>query len=499
MCNDITWPTFDTCSAGNQKHVDHNEPWYSILCDARANRFLRFRVFAVVFALSLSTLLGVAGPVIAADANTTVPRAKMKAAKQTIKALQMELAEARKDRAALQEQLEMASGEIAKQIEKVFTSKSWKSDPEVMVLRGKLEAAGKDVEKYAAATRDATAEVAALKIKLKAAGSQIDTLGKEKVGALSEVSRLKDDLAAALSRTKRLEAERGKLAKSEQARKAVVQKLAIALTANKTQDKELLGAKNTAKKFRDELQAADKDIADLETRLAKANAQRAKAEKMHNALQQSEQLVESLKTKLDKSGNERIVLKAQLDETQNEIAQRIEKVFAAASQETKASKQRIEQLGARIESVENEKSELKQKYARAQQQAAELEKAVKESRSESERLNKQVQAALAKADSASKERAQVEQAAAKEAEALRDQLTTAKQQISDAQAEANTARNELAKRIEKLISVAAAQTSTDVSGLKNKLAIANDEIARLKAAHVKNSISSATQQSAQPK
>jgi chromosome segregation ATPase len=189
-------------------------------------------------------------------------------------------------------------------------------------------------------------------------------------------------------------------------------------------------------------------------------------------------------------------LDARIESAESEKSE-LKKMFAAASQETKKSKQQIEQLGARIESVENERSELKQQYARLQQLAAEeLEKAVKESRAESERLNKQLQAAQEKADSASdsnrivhvlyrqsvKERAQVEQAAAKEAEALRAQLAMSKQQIADAQAEAKTARAELAERIEKLISAAAALTVNEVSGLKDKLAAANSEIiVRLKA------------------
>ncbi len=491
MCNNTTWPTFNSCSLVNQKHVGRNEPWYSNLFGARASLYSGIKVFAIMLALSLGTLLSLAGPVTAADDDTLIPRAKMEAAEQAIKALQMELAEARKDRAALQEQLKITNGDIAKQIEKVFTSKSWKSDPEVVVLRGKLDAAGREVERHAAATKASAEEVAALKVKLKAASSQIDILGKEKAGALSESSKLKDDLAAALAQTMRLEAEKAKFAESEKAHKATAQKLAIALTANKTQDKKLLSAKNTVKKFREELRAAGKDIADLEARLTKT-------EELQSALRQSKQLVESLKTKLDKSGKERNVLKVQLDETQNEIAQRIEKVFAAASQEVKESKQRVKQLDARIESVESEKSKLKQRYLEVQRQAAQLDKKVKESRAESEKLNKQVQAALAKADSALKERAQVEQSAAKEAETLRDQLAMAKQQISSAQAEAKNARSDLAKRIEKLISVAAAQATTEVNGLREKLAAANDEIEQLKAVQVKKSTSSVTQQPAFP-
>jgi chromosome segregation ATPase len=495
MCDDVTWPTFNSCSFRDQERVGRTELWYSNLFGARISRSSHFRTFTIAAAFSLSALFSIAGPVATADADTLIPRAKLAAAEQSVKALQMELAEVKKDRAALQQQLEMASGEVAKQIEQAFTSTSWKSDPEVMVLRGKLDAAGKEIEKYAATSRDSTAEVAALKIKLKAAGSQIDTLNKEKDGALSKVSRLKNDLAASVGETKRLEAERAKLAKSEEARKAVEKMLAVALTTNKAKDEELLEA---AKRYRTELQSADNNIADLETRLAKADALHDKMEEAQNALRQSEQMVKNLKTKLGNSSKERDVLKDRLDETQNEISQRIEKVSAAASQNSKRSKQQIKQLDAQINSVKNQKNELKQNLERAQMQATHLDRELNESAAERDNLKKQVQASLAKVDAALKERIQVEQAAAKEAEALRNQLASAMQQISRAEAEAKSTPNEVAKRIEKMISVAAAQTSTEVSDLKDQLDKANNEIARLKAAQVKISASSTTQQPALP-
>ena len=84
----------------------------------------------------------------------------------------------------------------------------------------------------------------------------------------------KKEPSAALSQTRQVKTERARFAKSERARKAAVQKLAIALANNKTLKKQLLGAKNTARKSRDELQAVDKDIADLESELAKANTRR---------------------------------------------------------------------------------------------------------------------------------------------------------------------------------------------------------------------------------
>jgi len=249
----------------------------------------------------------------------------------------------------------------------------------------------------------------------------------------------KKDSFAARSQTSQIEAEQARLAKSERARKSAVQKLARVLATNKTLKKQLADAKNTTRKLRDEFQAADKDIADLEIQLAKAKAQPVEPEKPGSAQQQSGQLVESLKTRLDKASNERDVLKAQLDDAQAESAQVIEKMLAAASREAK------------------------------------------QSRAENEKLTGQTQAAQAKVVTASesnrivhvlyrksvKERAQVEQAAAKQAQALRDQLTTAKQQTSDAQAAAKAARIELAT--------------------------ANAEIARLKAAQVEKSTSTTAQ------
>ncbi len=169
----------------------------------------------------------------------------------------------------------------------------------------------------------------------------------------SGLSKKKDSFATP-SQTRQVETERAKFAKSERARKAAVQKLAIALANNKTLKKQLLGAENNAKKFRGEAQAADKDIADLEAELAKANAQPAKTEKMPSALQQSEQLVESLKTKLDKASNERNVLKAQLDEAQNDSAQVIEKMLAAASLQAKESRAESEKLNKQVQAAQAE-------------------------------------------------------------------------------------------------------------------------------------------------
>jgi len=231
---------------------------------------------------------------------------------------------------------------------------------------------------------------------------------------------------AASDQTSQVEAEQARLAKSERARKSAVQKLARALATNKTLKKQLADAKNTTKKFRDEFQAADKDIADLEVQLAKA--QSVDPEETSNT-QQSGQLVESLKTRLDKANNERDVLKAQLDEAQKDSSQVIEKMLAAASREAKQS------------SAENEKLTTQVQTAQAKVASA----------AESNRI---VHVLYRKSV---KERAQVEQAAAKQAEALRDQLTTAKRQTSEAQDEAKAALTELATANAEIARLKAAQ------------------------------------------
>lgn len=234
---------------------------------------------------------------------------------------------------------------------------------------------------------------------------------------------------AATEQTSQVETEKARLAKSERARKAAVQKLARALANNKTLKKQLADAKNTTKKFRDEFQAADKDIADLEVQLAKAKAQPAESEDSRSAVQQSEQLAANLKTRLDKANIERDVLKAQLDEAQKDSSQVIEKMLTAASREAKQSRAENEKLTGQVQTAQAEVASV----------------------SESNRI---VHVLYRKSV---KENAELKQAAAKQTQALRDQLAVAKQQISDAQAAAKAARIELATANAEMARIKAAQ------------------------------------------
>ncbi len=244
---------------------------------------------------------------------------------------------------------------------------------------------------------------------------------------------------AGTSQGKLLEVEQAKLAKSERALKAAARKLAVALTANKDKDRKLRAAQRATRKYRAELQADDKDIADLETRLAEAKASRVKTEEGQSGFQQSEQLVESLKAKLDKSIKERDVLKAQLAKAQMDTAKPVDDMLAAASPKEQEVKQQSGHSGTLTESVKSEKPVLNQKCERVLHQAAKLDKELRQSRAKREKLNEKLLASLEKMESISVQHAQEQRAAAIEVETLRGQLAKARQQISDARAEAGSA------------------------------------------------------------
>lgn len=306
----------------------------------------------------------------------------------------------------------------------------------------------------------------------------------------------KDESVTGTSRTERLEAQQSELEKSERARKAAVRKLGAARTASKARDsqlraankqiadlktrlakagvqqvqsqgpsgaepqseqlaeslkakeKELHAAKEAARKYRAELQAADKDVADLETRLAKAMEPPAGKAETQSKLKKSEQMVESLKARLEKTSKERDDLKTQLAEAHKEIAQTVEKMLAAAAVEEKEKKRQIGLMGAKLESVESEKNDLKQSCERVQQQMAQLDQKLKDAHAERDKLNNQLQASLAKVDAAEKDRTKVKQAAAKETKALRDELAAAKKQISNAEAKAASASSSSSATVE---------------------------------------------------
>lgn len=249
---------------------------------------------------------------------------------------------------------------------------------------------------------------------------------------------------AGSSQRKLLEAEQAKLEKSERALKVAVRKLARALTANKAKDKKLRAAQRATGKYRAELQAADKDIADLETRLADAKAAQVKTADGQSGFQQSEELVESLKARLDKSIKERDVLKAQLEKAQKDTAKPADGKLAATSRQEKEAKRQIGHSGTPTQSAEGEKRVVKQNCERVLHQAAQLDKELRQSRAKREKLNEKLLASLDRMESISEQHAQEQQAAAKEAETLRNQLEKAKQQIANFHAEAGSTLSESA-------------------------------------------------------
>ena len=217
----------------------------------------------------------------------------------------------------------------------------------------------------------------------------------------SGLSKNKDSLAAT-SQTGQVETERARFAKSERARKAAVKKLAVALATNKTLKKQLLGAKNSAEKFREEAQAADKDIADLEAELVKAKAEPTEAQEMLAAV--------SLEVKEIRAENEELTKQVQAAQAKVRSTSDSNRIVHMLYRQSVKERAQVEQVAqARITSASDSNRIVHVLYRQSV-----------------------------------KERAQVEQAAAQQAEALRSQLATAKRKTSEAQDEAKAALTELA-------------------------------------------------------
>ncbi len=186
-------------------------------------------------------------------------------------------------------------------------------------------------------------------------------------------------------------------------------------------------------------------------------------------------------------------------------------------------KRRTWQLIPKLEAVELERDELKQKYEVAQQQAEVLERTFKNSLANREKRDQQAQKkvtqaprqrtrsakfahSFARAHDAPYGELVTARAAAKatkekrsnagrmfekltaEVKVLREQQAMRQKQLHDlkleitkARAEVTMARNDVSARIEKMIAVAVAQPSERVIDLRKQLAAANDEIAQLKA------------------
>ncbi len=426
---------------------------------------------------------------------------------QVIKALRAELAEAQEARDKLEAQLEHTRGEIAKSLEELFASTTWKTDPEVVVLRGKLEAAGKQIALLTTAAEGSKSEAAAAKDALASANGKIEALAADAKArkeleakldkaetAAADAAGLRSALRQSRLQTDELEAKTGSLGKerdalktelktvrdqvakrveqvfaqSAKAAKKETDALRAQLEASKAETVKLQAtrraAENTQKQLKAELAAQAKAKSLLEDKAAAAEIARKRATGRVEELSQGQ---DDLRRLLKAASVNTKAKATELTGLQEEIS--------GLRQESLDAKQLIATLTAENKSLQNERDALFQERVALSKQVAQTKS--------------QVASARAKAESAAKVAARAVRASAGEAAALQEQLTASKRmleqvkaELATAQARARNAGEDNYKRIEELIVAAAASPGVELDDLKQKLAMAEEEIARLSAA-----------------
>ncbi len=472
---------------------------------------------ALVFALSLPGLPGGGAAFGASEVETL--RKALEAEKQKADALEADLEKTRNE---MQDRIDKAREDAAARIEELFASVTWKSDPEVAVLRKKLDSAGAEIAGLAKAKENTKAYATRLENRLRGMNEMVQEL---EAAARAEAARVRGRLDA---KDKEIEGLQAAVAEAEVARSEIAE---IAEQARAKQDvwaNRLIGANKSAL-------------------IAASNAQ---------ALREK---LDGVQAKLDEVGGERDVLKQELEKAESEIGQRIDKVFAAASgdapsqvdslrKELEASNKQIASLEASSQSSSREAEALKQKLAalqdeakalkaavakaetalaggealredlettkgrakavaaerdaakaeieeiagvllKTQQKAEELQDSLSRSLAARKEMGQQLETALTRAEAQAKA-LEASQASAREREALRRRLAESEQErarmreeLARSQAEVEAARGEISQRIGKLFAVAAeGEPGSDIQQLKEKLAAARQEIARLNAA-----------------
>ncbi|MDJ0944201.1 MAG: hypothetical protein QNJ30_12080 [Kiloniellales bacterium] len=435
-------------------------------------------------------------------------------------------AELEKTRSEMQARIDEARDELSTRLEELFASVTWKSDPEVAVLRRKLDAAGAEIAGLTSAKENSRAYASRLETRLRDVNRKVEGL---EVAAGEAAARFQKELAAS---EETIEGLKAAVAEAEAARAETAAQVEQARAKQDVWANRVVGANNAAL-----IAAAD------------AQAQREK--------------VEGLEAKLEETGSERDALKQELEQAEREIGARIERVFAAASgaansevetlrKELEASNKQIVSLeasGGAAQALEAELASLRKESRRleaavetaetaraaaearlnesqggkqdelrelrktaqaltaerdaakteigklakilqtTQQQAQGLQEALSRSQEARKRVGGQLEAALARAEAQGRALAAAKASSAETA-TLRRQLSDTKgemsrirQELTRARAEVDAARGEISQRIGQLIAAAAEkESSPDVVRLKEKLAAAEQEIARLAAA-----------------
>ncbi len=496
-----------------------------------------FRHFAMVLAIALaaSGVPGSGGALGATEAETL--RAALEQEKERAAALEAEL---EKTRSEMQARIDEASDKLSARLEELFAGVTWKSDPEVAVLRQKLEAAVSEIEGLTAAKENSRAYAERLEAQLRDLNQKVE--GFEDA-ARNEAGKVREQLAA---KEEEIEALKAAIAEAEAARAETAEQVDQERAKQDVWANRVVGANKAALNAAAEAQELREKLGGLEAELAEVGDERdvlkqelkqaeseigkrieqvfAAASGAANAeadglreeleasnkkivsLQASSREAEKLEQELSSLQAETKTLKAaiakaesRLEEAESgklgqvqklqEETEALTKEADALRKDAEASKRRAEALAAEREAAKKEIAELAQILQATQQQAEGLQAALNRSMEARRRLGGQLEAALARAEGQNRALAASRNSAA-ESDSLRRQLADTKRELSGikqelarTQAEVDAARGEISQRIGQLIAVAAEkETSPDVVQLREKLAAAEKEIERLTAA-----------------
>ena len=489
----------------------------------------------IVVALSASGLPGI-GAALGATEGETLSKA-LEQEKQRSAALEAEL---EKTRSEMQVRIDEARDQLSTRLEELFANVTWKSDPEVAVLRQKLDAAVAEIDGLTAARENAEAYSTRLETQLQELNEKVE--GFEEA-ARSEAAQIREQLTA---REEQIEGLKAAIAETEAARAEAAEQVDQERAKQDVWANRVVGANKAALIAAAEAQELREEVGGLEAKLAEVGDERdalkqdldkaeseigkriervfavasgevnAEVEGLRKelaasnekivSLQASNRAAEKLEQELSSLQAETETLKATIAKAESRLeeaesgkqgqVQTLQKQTKALTKEAdvlrkeaEASKRRAEAMTAEREAAKKEIAELAAILQATQQQAEGLQAALNRSMEARRRLGGQLEAALARAEGQNRALAASKRSAA-ETENLRRQLADTKrelsrikQELARTQAEVNAARGEISQRIGQLIAVAAEkESSPDVVQLKEKLAAAEQEIERLNAA-----------------
>lgn len=500
-----------------------------------SRKAVRCLALALAVGLVMLGLQGGGAALGATEAETL--RKALEQEKQKSAALEAEL---EKTRSEMQARIDKAREELSARLEELFASVSWKSDPEVAILRQKLDAAVAEIADLTAAKENSKAYATRLEVQLRDLNQKVE--GFEDA-ARSEAAGVREQLAA---KEEEIEGLKTAVAEAEAVRAETAEQVDQARAKQDVWANRVVGANKAALVAAAEAQALREELGGLEAKLEEVGDERdalkqeldkaeseigkriervfaaasgetnAKVDSLRKELEASNKQIVSLqassreadgiKQELTSLQEETRTLKtaiakaeARLKEAQSGKQgqiQKLQKTTEALAKETgalrkeaAASKRRAEALTAEREAAKKEIAELAEILQATQQQAEGLQAALSRSMEARRRLGGQLEAALARAEgqgralAASKSSAVDTENQRRQLADTRRELSRIKQELARTQAEVNAARGEISQRIGQLIAVAAEkESSPDVVQLKEKLAAAEQEIERLNAA-----------------